>query len=135
MLQPVRRESSPIGMVCSAISGSLKLALESVATTDGKVLSCRSHGAPDVRYNRQKWGGSTACERVGAVLFILGGLAAAFGVASCCALPMLLTTIGVSTASLGGLALLAAPHRGVLLIFGALCLAGGAALLWRHCAR
>jgi mercuric ion transport protein len=28
--------------------------------------------------------------------------------------------------------LLAAPHRGVLLIFGALCLAGGAALLWRQ---
>jgi mercuric ion transport protein len=68
----------------------------------------------------------------GAVLFTLGGLAAAFGVASCCALPMLLTTIGVSTAWLGGLALLAAPHRAVLLIFGALCLAGGAAQLWRQ---
>jgi mercuric ion transport protein len=68
----------------------------------------------------------------GAVLFTLGGLAAAFGVASCCALPLLLTTVGASTAWLGGLALLAAPHRGVLLIFGALCLAGGAALLWRQ---
>lgn len=69
---------------------------------------------------------------LGPVLFTLGGLAAAFGVASCCALPLLLTTIGVSTAWLGGVALFAAPHRGVLLIVGALCLAGGAALLWRQ---
>lgn len=68
----------------------------------------------------------------GAVLFTLGGLAAALGVASCCALPLLLTTIGVSTAWLGGVGLLAAPHRSVLLIIGALCLAGGAALLWRQ---
>jgi len=68
----------------------------------------------------------------GAVLFTVGGLAAAFGVASCCALPLLLTTIGVSTAWLGGVALLAAPHRGVLLVIGALCLVGGAAPLWRQ---
>ena len=68
----------------------------------------------------------------GAMLITLGGLAAAFGVASCCALPLLLTTIGVSTAWLGGVALLAAPHRGALLIVGALCLVGGAALLWRQ---
>jgi hypothetical protein len=66
----------------------------------------------------------------GAVLFTVGGLAAAFGLASCCALPLLLTTIGVSTAWLGGVGLLAAPHRGVLLVIGALCLVGGAALLW-----
>lgn len=68
----------------------------------------------------------------GAVLFTLGGLAAAFGLASCCALPLLLTAIGVSTAWLGGVALLAAPHRGALLIVGALSLAGGAALLRRQ---
>jgi mercuric ion transport protein len=68
----------------------------------------------------------------GAMLITLGGLAAAFGVASCCALPLFLTTIGVSTAWMGGMALLAAPHRGALLIVGALCLAGGAALLWRQ---
>src|SRR5579859_7749938 len=42
----------------------------------------------------------------GAMLFTLGGVAAAFGVASCCALPLLLTTIGVSTAWLGGGAVL-----------------------------
>jgi mercuric ion transport protein len=68
----------------------------------------------------------------GAVLFTLGGLAAAFGVASCCALPMLLATIGASAVGLGGVALLAAPHRDTLLVVGAACLAGGAALLWRQ---
>jgi mercuric ion transport protein len=68
----------------------------------------------------------------GATLLTLGGLAAAFGAASCCALPLLLATIGLGTAWLGGVALLAAPHRGALLAIAALCLAGGAALLWRQ---
>jgi mercuric ion transport protein len=66
----------------------------------------------------------------GPVLLTLGGLAAAFGVASCCALPLLLTTLGLGTAWLGGVALLAAPHRPLLLTAAALCLLGGAALLW-----
>jgi mercuric ion transport protein len=68
----------------------------------------------------------------GAALFTLGGLAAAFGLASCCALPLLLTTIGMSTAWLGGVALMAGPHRGALRVIGALCLLGGAVLLWRQ---
>lgn len=68
----------------------------------------------------------------GAMLFTFGGLAAAFGVASCCALPLFLATVGVSAAWLGGVALLAAPHRGVLLAIGALGLLGGAVLLWRQ---
>jgi mercuric ion transport protein len=67
----------------------------------------------------------------GAALLTLGGLAAGFGVASCCALPLLLTMLGVGTAWLGGVAVLAAPHRGALLAIGALCLLGGAGLLWR----
>ena len=68
----------------------------------------------------------------GAELLTLGGLAAAFGLASCCALPLLLTTLGLGTAWLSGAALMAQPHRGVLLVIGALCLLGGAALLWRQ---
>jgi mercuric ion transport protein len=68
----------------------------------------------------------------GAALFTLGGVAAAFGLASCCALPLLLTTLGVSTAWLGDVALMAAPHRGLLLAIGALCLSGGAVLLRRQ---
>ncbi|MBN8907782.1 MAG: hypothetical protein J0H99_14365, partial [Rhodospirillales bacterium] len=57
---------------------------------------------------------------------------AAFGVASCCALPFLLATLGLGTAWLGGIALLAAPHRLFLLAASALCLVAGAVLLWRQ---
>ena len=69
----------------------------------------------------------------GSVLLTLTGLAAAFGVASCCGLPFLLATAGMSTAWLTSFALLAAPHRPILLVVGAACLAGGAVLFWRHC--
>jgi mercuric ion transport protein len=68
----------------------------------------------------------------GAELLTFGGLAAAFGLASCCALPLLLTTLGLGTAWLTGVAVMAEPHRGVLLAIGALCLLGGAVLLWRQ---
>ena len=68
----------------------------------------------------------------GATLLTLSGLGAAFGVASCCGLPFLLATAGFSTAWLGGIALLAAPHRPLLLTLAALCLAAGAGLLWRR---
>ncbi len=68
----------------------------------------------------------------GPVLLTVSGLAAAFGVASCCALPLLLTSLGLGTAWLGGIALLAAPHRPFLLAAAALCLLGGAFLFWRQ---
>jgi mercuric ion transport protein len=68
----------------------------------------------------------------GATLLTLGGIAAAFGVASCCGLPFLLATVGISSAWLTGIALLAAPHRPLLLWAGALCLAAGTVLLWRR---
>jgi mercuric ion transport protein len=68
----------------------------------------------------------------GAVLLTASGLAAAFGVASCCGLPFLLATAGLSTAWLTGLALFAAPHRLFLLVAAAACLAGGAVLFWRQ---
>lgn len=68
-----------------------------------------------------------------AALLTLGGLVAAFGVASCCGLPLVLATLGLGTAWLGGFALLAAPHRVLLLAAATLCLAGGAGfLLWRQ---
>ena len=68
----------------------------------------------------------------GSVLLTVGGLATAFGVASCCGLPFLLATAGLGTAWLTGFALVAAPHRALLLIVGAVCLAGGAVLFWRQ---
>jgi mercuric ion transport protein len=68
----------------------------------------------------------------GAALLAAGGFAAAFGAASCCALPVLLGSFGLGAAWLFGLASLAAPHRTALLAAAAVCLAGGALLLWRH---
>ena len=67
----------------------------------------------------------------GATLLTISGFAAAFGVASCCALPLLLTTAGLSAAWLGGIAAFAAPYRTLLLIFSAISLVGGAGLLWQ----
>ena len=68
----------------------------------------------------------------GAALLTVGGLAAAFGVAACCALPLLLISLGAGTAWLGGIASLAAPNRTLLLVFAALALAAAAILLWRQ---
>jgi mercuric ion transport protein len=69
---------------------------------------------------------------VGAVVLTAAGVVAAFGVASCCGLPLLLATAGLGTSWLGGFALMAAPHRAFLLAAATLCLAGGAVLLWRQ---
>ena len=68
----------------------------------------------------------------GAGLFTLGGFAAAFGLAACCALPLMLTTFGLGTAWLATVGLIAEPHRQALLLFGAVALAGGAILLARE---
>jgi mercuric ion transport protein len=68
----------------------------------------------------------------GAAWLTFGGLAAAFALASCCALPLGLATLGLSAAWLSGVASIAAPYRSVLLVAGASCLIGGANLLWRQ---
>ncbi len=68
----------------------------------------------------------------GAVLLTASGLAAAFAVASCCGLPFILATFGLGTAWLYSVAVLAAPHRVALLAAAAICLVGGAVLLWRQ---
>jgi mercuric ion transport protein len=65
-------------------------------------------------------------------LLTVGGLAAAFGVAACCGLPLMLATFGLGTAWLGGFALVAAPHRLFLLATATVCLACAAVLLWRQ---
>src|SRR4051812_35378057 len=66
----------------------------------------------------------------GPVLLTLAGLAAAFGVASCCALPLLLATAGLGTAWLTSIALLSEPHRAFLLGAAGICLVSGGVLLW-----
>jgi mercuric ion transport protein len=65
-------------------------------------------------------------------LLAAGGFAAAFGAASCCALPVLLGSLGLGSAWLGSLALLAGPYRSVLLAAAVVCLASGGLLLWRR---
>lgn len=69
---------------------------------------------------------------IGAASLALGGIVAAFAVASCCALPILLTSAGIGVAWLSGIAVTAAPFRTPLLIAGALFLLSGAALLGRQ---
>lgn len=71
-------------------------------------------------------------QMLGAASLVAGGIAASFGVASCCALPMLLASVGVGSAGLASIALAASPHRTLLLTIGALCLLAGAGLLIRQ---
>ena len=71
---------------------------------------------------------------MGAVTLTLAGIAAGFGVAACCALPILFASAGIGAAWLGGVAIVAAPYRTPLLVVGALCLIAGAALLLRYAA-
>ena len=68
-------------------------------------------------------------KETGAVLLAIGGLAAAFGAASCCALPILLGSLGISGAWLFGVAVLAAPHRLALIGTATLCLVGAGIML------
>lgn len=71
-------------------------------------------------------------KETGALLLALGGLAAALGAASCCALPMLLAGAGIGSTWLIGVALLAAPHRIALLSAAVLCLIAGVTLFAWH---
>ena len=68
-----------------------------------------------------------------ALLLAAGGLAAAFGAASCCALPLLLGSLGLGSAWLVAVASFAAPHRIALLTAAIVCLvASGAVFAWRR---
>ena len=69
----------------------------------------------------------------GALILAAGGLAAGFGAASCCALPLLLGSIGLGSAWLAAVAWLAAPHRIALVVAAAACLLGaGSLFVWRR---
>lgn len=68
----------------------------------------------------------------GPTFLAAGGFAAAFGAASCCALPILFGSLGLGSAWLGDLALLAAPYRLMLLAAAVVCLIGGGGLLLRR---
>ena len=69
----------------------------------------------------------------GALLLVAGGLAAAFGAASCCALPLLLGSVGLGSGWLVTVAWIAAPHRIALLIAAVMFLVGGVGVfVWRR---
>lgn len=61
-----------------------------------------------------------------------GGLFAAFGVASCCALPIALSMLGISAASLVGLGYLAAQYQEELFYAAVICLGAAAFTMWRQ---
>lgn len=69
---------------------------------------------------------------LGSAWFTFAGIAAAFGVASCCALPFLFASAGISAAWLGGIGILAAPHRTPLLVLSLASLGAGALMLLRQ---
>jgi mercuric ion transport protein len=68
----------------------------------------------------------------GATLLAAAGLAAGFGAASCCAIPLLLGALGLGGAWLASLAIVAGPYRPVFLAAASICLVGGGFLLWRR---
>ena len=61
-----------------------------------------------------------------------GGLLAAFGVASCCALPIALSLLGISAASLVGVGYLAAQYQQELFYGAVVCLGAAAFIMWRQ---
>ena len=65
-------------------------------------------------------------------VFAAGGLLAAFGVASCCALPVALSMLGISAASLVGIGYAAVAYQRELFWAATLCLAAVAALSLRR---
>src|SRR5713226_6129593 len=96
----------------SATSAPLQNGLESVVATGSSMMAKHDQ-------ERQMATDSprvTAPERppardTGSLLLAAGGLAAAFGAASCCGLPVLLGSLGLGSAWLVAVAWIAAPHR------------------------
>ena len=60
------------------------------------------------------------------------GLVAAVGVASCCALPVALSLVGIGAASLLAIGSFAAPYQHVLFYAAVLCVGAASVVLWRQ---
>jgi mercuric ion transport protein len=67
-----------------------------------------------------------------AVMLTAGGLVAGLAAAACCALPLLLATVGLGSAWLFRIAVFTAPHRTAVLIVGGAAIGIAALLLWRQ---
>src|SRR4051812_22723736 len=61
-----------------------------------------------------------------------GSLLAGFGVASCCALPIALSLLGISAASLVGVGYLAAQYQHELFYVAVICLGAAGVVMWRQ---
>ena len=61
-----------------------------------------------------------------------GGLLAAFGVASCCALPIVLSVLGISAASLTGVGFLAAQYQRELFLLAIFFVGAAGFVMWRQ---
>lgn len=69
---------------------------------------------------------------VGPAVLAAGGIAAAFGAASCCAIPMLLGGIGLGSLGSALFMPVLAPFQPYLLAAALGCLAAGGVLMWRR---
>jgi mercuric ion transport protein len=75
-----------------------------------------------------------------AVTLVTGGTAAAFALAACCAIPVLLAAIGLGISVRWFAPMVAAtqPYATILTVFSLLALIGSVAIVWRapkHCGR
>ena len=73
----------------------------------------------------------------GAVTLVFSGIATAFGLAACCAIPFLLAGIGIGAAGwLAPIVSASQPYATVLTIFSLAALVGSVVIVWRaprHC--
>ncbi|HEU4704674.1 MAG TPA: mercuric transporter MerT family protein [Sphingomicrobium sp.] len=71
----------------------------------------------------------------GAVALVSGGIASAFALAACCALPFLLAGVGIGSAWLAPIVSASQPFANLLTAVSAVALAGAVLLVWRAPAR
>lgn len=72
----------------------------------------------------------------GAVALVSGGIAAAFGLAACCAIPLFLAAAGLGASWLAPVVSVSQPHAELLTVFSLAALIGSVAIVWRapkHC--
>ncbi|HEV2163287.1 MAG TPA: mercuric reductase [Stellaceae bacterium] len=69
---------------------------------------------------------------VGPAVLAVGGIVAAFGAASCCAIPMLLGGVGLGTIGSALFMPVLVPFQPYLLAVALACLVAGGTLLWRR---
>lgn len=68
----------------------------------------------------------------GAVALVSSGVAAAFGLAACCAIPLLLAGVGIGAAgSLAPIVSATQPYATLLTIFSVVALIGSVFIVWR----